>query len=125
MTQRLPFRRIVHTSDAYSWDSPASIKLGPCTSASPTTEKKIIDTKARTRLLKLQFSGSRGEVEGIGRLSMLPFAAMRKTLPERSPDSGLGKAKLGVEASAMISFGFCFAFLWREDRHTKDILYKN
>jgi len=86
MTQKVPFKGIVHTSDAYSWDSPASIKLGPCTSASPTMEKKIIDAKARTRLLKLQFSGSRGEVEGIGRLSMLPFAAMRKTLPERSPD---------------------------------------
>ena len=51
--------------------------------------KKVIVRKAVIRFLRLQFRGSRGEWLGIGRLSMRPSAAMRKTLPDRSEDACL------------------------------------
>jgi hypothetical protein len=47
---------------------------------------------ALTRLVQVQFSGSRGEAEGMGRKSFLPLDVMRKTL------FGLVEGALGVEA---------------------------
>ena len=38
------------------------------------------EPNALARLVRVQFSGSRGESEGMGRQNPLPLAVMRKTL---------------------------------------------
>jgi len=52
-------------------------------------EKKTVVSRAVARFLRLQFRGSRGDLLGIGRLSMRPSELMRKTLPERSAEQCL------------------------------------
>lgn len=56
-------------------------------------------TTAITLFLLLQFSGSRGERDGMGR-GMMPFSPMRKTLPERSRDSYFDRV-LGVRVGSV------------------------
>lgn len=60
-------------------------------------EKKIIVKNAMARFLGLQLRGSRGELLGMGRLSMRPSEDMRKTLPDRSDDACLDLDEVEVE----------------------------
>lgn len=65
------------------------------------TEKKIMLNSAVTRLLGLQFKGSRGDRLGMGRLSIRPSELMRKTLPDRSEELCLDLDESMVEEDAM------------------------
>ena len=47
---------------------------------------KKSETKVETRFCKLQFSGSLGDGEGIGKRSVCSLEVMRKTLPGRIKD---------------------------------------
>ena len=60
-----------------------NIKLGACIITSPMIPKTISARKAPARFHALQFSGSREDLEGIGRFRMRPSEVIRKTLPER------------------------------------------
>jgi len=70
----------------YSFFSATKSKLVPCICTRPTIVKKKSDAKAKTRFCKLQFSGSLGDGDGIGRRNVRPSEVMRKMLPGRTKD---------------------------------------
>jgi hypothetical protein len=80
-----------HTSAVNSSDNSVNIKLGACIITNPTIPKTISARKAHARFLALQFSGSREDLEGIGRFRIRPLEVMRKTLPERLEEACLDK----------------------------------
>lgn len=64
-------------------------------------EKNIIVNKAVARFLGVQFRGSRGDLLGIGRLSIRPSEEMRKTLPERLDEACLDLDEAVAEEETM------------------------
>jgi hypothetical protein len=95
----LPFHGLesqVHTSAVNSSDNSVNIKLGACIITNPTIPKTISARKAQARFHAPQFSGSREDLEGIGRFRIRPPEVMRKTLPERLEEVCLDKAVAAI-----------------------------
>lgn len=78
-----------HTLAGYSCSKAGNRRLTASVSTRPKDEKKTNARSAHARFFPVQLSGSRVELEGIGRRSIFPSADIRKTLPERSRDSCL------------------------------------
>jgi hypothetical protein len=86
----------VHTFVVNSSDNSVNIKLGACIITNPTIPKTISARKAQARFHAHQFSGSREDLEGIGRFRIRPSEVMRKTLPERLEDECLDKVVAAI-----------------------------
>ena len=88
-------------------------------------EKKIIVNKAEARFLGVQFRGSRGDLLGIGRLSIRPSEEIRKTLPERLDEAclDLDEAVAEEETRAAMFSLVTLQATWAEGK-TKTMRYK-
>mgnify|MGYP003637960958 CR=1 FL=1 len=75
----------------------SNIILGPNTVTSGTVENTIRTTNETTLFLAGQFSGSWGDLAGIGRFKIFPSEEMRNTLPVKS--AGLISELPGREAN--------------------------
>lgn len=76
MTTSTILRDII-TAGENSCANGLNIILAPSTRTRLTTTKSISEMNAAERLVLLQLSGSRGELVGIGRLSICPEEEMR------------------------------------------------
>jgi hypothetical protein len=87
----------MRTSAVNSFDKDPNTRLGPWTIQRPVTACRNSARMALARFHVFQFSGSRGDLVGIGRFNIRPSALIMKTLPERSPDACLDATELEGE----------------------------